>query len=200
MELKPTTFSHIMFLVTRKLQKLVALHILTIKCTHYQSQKFKWFSSWLELLTFYYCTGGIFKCPKTYLKEVFLTWEHMHFFPEIPQNRIYSYSVLFSFSNRSRAFFLEMPHFLCSFFLKRTENEYVRVFKFLWKGERLFGWDTRNLFKVTQESHLFYMINYITGFFYDISPIDQMPYWGQWDLQASFQVEHFSTFWLGNET
>ena len=50
----------------------------------------------------------------------------MHFFPEIPQNRIYSYSVLFSFSNRSRAFFLEMPHFLCSFFLKRTENEYVR--------------------------------------------------------------------------
>ena len=28
------------------------------------------------------------------------------FFPEIPQNRTYSFSVLFSFSNRSRAFFL----------------------------------------------------------------------------------------------
>ena len=58
------------------------------------------------------------------------------------------------------------------------------------KGERLFGWDTRHLFEVTQESHLFYMINYITGFFYDISPIDRMPYWGQWDLKASF-FEHF---------
>ena len=56
------------------------------------------------------------------------------------------------------------------------------------KGERLFGWDTRHLFEVAQESHLFYMINYITGFFYDISPIDRMPYWGQWDLQASFPM------------
>ena len=60
--------------------------------------------------------------------------------------------------------------------------------KFRSKGERLFGWDTRNLFKVTQETHLFHMINYITGFFYDISPIDRMPFWGQWDLKASFRI------------
>ena len=31
--------------------------------------------------------------------------------PEMPQNRTYLLSVLFSFSNRSHAFFLEMPHF-----------------------------------------------------------------------------------------
>ena len=43
------------------------------------------------------------------------------------------------------------------------------------------------------------MINYITGFFYDISPIDPRPFWGQWDLQASFQMRaiHFCfRFWF----
>ena len=39
-------------------------------------------------------------------------------FPEMPQNRTYSFSVLFSFSNRSRAFFSKCPTFFCSFFLK----------------------------------------------------------------------------------
>ena len=39
------------------------------------------------------------------------------------------------------------------------------------------------------------MINYITGFFYDISPIDSKPFWGQWDLQASFQMRAIH-FWF----
>merc|ERR1719284_28825 len=36
------------------------------------------------------------------------------------------------------------------------------------------------------------MINYITGFFYDISPIDRLPYWGQWDLQRMSEIHEFT--------
>ena len=61
------------------------------------------------------------------------------------------------------------------------------------KGERLFGWDTRNLINVTQEAYLFYMIDAdITGFFYDISPIDALPFWAQWDLKRMREIQDFT--------
>ena len=43
------------------------------------------------------CEGGIFHVRAYAI------------FPEMPQNRTYPFSVLFSFSNRSRVFFLEIP-------------------------------------------------------------------------------------------
>ena len=52
------------------------------------------------------CEGGIFHVRA------------MHIFPKMPQNRAYLFSVLFPFSNWSRAFFSKCPTFFCSFFLK----------------------------------------------------------------------------------
>ena len=61
------------------------------------------------------------------------------------------------------------------------------------KGERLFGWDTRNLINITQEAYLFHLIDAdITGFFYDISPIDALPFWAQWDLKRMREIQDFT--------
>ena len=49
------------------------------------------------------------------------------FSPEMPQNRIHSFSVLFSFSNRSRVFFSKCLTCFCSFFLKCTIFPIFRI-------------------------------------------------------------------------
>ena len=50
--------------------------------------------------------------------RIYFARDDICIFPEMSQNRTYSISVLFPFSNRSRAFFSRNAPFLCSFFLK----------------------------------------------------------------------------------
>ena len=73
-----------------------------------------------------------------------------------------------------------------------TSYQYNQMYS-LSKGERLFGWDTRNLINITQETYLFHLIDAdITGFFYDISPIDALPFWAQWDLKRMREIQNFT--------
>ena len=62
--------------------------------------------------------GGYLEMPQKAFEGGILHVTAYAIFPEMRQNRTYSFSVLFSFSNWSRVFFSKCPTFLCSFFLK----------------------------------------------------------------------------------
>ena len=61
--------------------------------------------------------GGYLEMPQKACEGGIFHVRAMHIFPEMPQNRRYSFSVIFSFSNRSRVFFSKCPTFFSSFFL-----------------------------------------------------------------------------------
>ena len=73
--------------------------------------------------------------------------------------------------------------------------QYTQMYS-LSKGERLFGWDTRNLLDISNEAYLFYMRGYIDGLFYDISPIQEQMFWRQWDYTRMNEIHtHTSNLW-----
>ena len=73
--------------------------------------------------------------------------------------------------------------------------QYNQMFN-LSKGERLFGWESENLLRITNEAYLFYMRNFIDGFFYDISPIQAQIFWKQFDLKRMAEIhDHSRNLW-----
>ena len=73
--------------------------------------------------------------------------------------------------------------------------QYTQMYS-LSKGERIFGWESKNLIDIANEAYLFYMRGYMDGLFYDISPIQDEIFWRQWDYSRMKEIHaHTNNLW-----